>query len=398
VYPYGAIVRTTRTEALTVATVDDQADRLAADAERRIEELDALGRLPADLAEAAAAAGLFRQLVPSDLGGWDGTPLEWFRRGVRIARVEAAFAWVVTQGSAELAWIAAGGDVGWAAHVLADPLASSASTVAGLGVLRVDGASATVRGSWSFDTGCHAATWIGGLTLVDGEGGSDGGPAFRMSWVPADRAEVHDDWDAAGLRGSGSASVEIPEQQIPLAWTVPIFEPTSNDRGRYRVLVGNGNWPIAGSVAATLLGIARRALDEAAAIVRSKAPAPSFTPMSSDPGVLRRLGALEGRWAAATALVEAELHALWDDAVAGSLTYGRRLAVATACAHARIAALEVIDAVTDLTGTAAVNRRSVLSRCIRDAQTLRGHISTGSSVLERVGRIHLGLGEPDFLI
>ena len=55
-------------------------------------------------------------------------PLDWFRTGVELARHEASFGWVVTQGAAELGWIGAGGDDGWARELLGDPLATSASS------------------------------------------------------------------------------------------------------------------------------------------------------------------------------------------------------------------------------------------------------------------------------
>ena len=381
--------RTATTGQRTAHDVDRGAHRLAAEAQERAAELDVLGRLPADLAEALALAGLFRQLVPAELGGWDGSPLEWFRRGLRMAITDAATAWVATQGSAEMGWIAAGGDPAWAAHVLADPAASSASTIAGLGTLRVDGDSATVEGRWSFDTGCHAASWIGGLALVE-PSPTDGGAPLRMCWVPAARAVIHDDWDATGLRGTGSASIEIPAQSIPLTWTVAISEPTTNPRGQHSVLVGNGNWPIAGSVAATLLGIARRALDEATAIVTTKMLAPFVRPLAADPGVLRRITELEGRWAAATAAVEAELTAMWSEAADGPLSPERRAALATACAHARIAAVDVVDGACELGGTAVSQARSPLSRCLRDAHTLRGHVATGPAVLEAAAQVRLG--------
>jgi alkylation response protein AidB-like acyl-CoA dehydrogenase len=387
----------TTTTRWTAAEVDARAHELVVEAEQRIDELDALGHLPTDLATEAAAAGLFRQLIPADLGGWDGTPIDWFQRGVRLAAVEAGFAWVVTQGSAELGWIGAGGDREWATHVLADPMASSASTVAGLGQLHVDGDTATLKGRWSFDTGCHGATWIGGLALVDPTP-TDGSPPFRMCWVPAGRATIIDDWDPTGLRGTGSAGVEIAEQSVPLTWTVAISSPAPDDRGRHSVLVGNGNWPIACSVAATLLGIARRALDEATSVVGTKMLAPFVRPLSTDSAVLRSITKLEGRWAAAVALVEAELQAMWDEADARSLSVDTRVRLATACVHARDAALDVVDGACELAGSAAVPARSPLSRCMRDAHTLRGHISTGPTVLETAAQARLGLSEPGPLV
>ena len=158
--------------AMTSARIDPHTptiDELGAAADFRWTELDRARRVPQDLHDAAAAAGLFRQLVAPALGGDGRPPLEWFRTGMALARHEASFAWVITQGAAELGWIATGGDPTWAAEVLADPHGASASTVAGFGRLVIDGDHARFGGRWGFNTGSPNATWIGGLALVDGQ-------------------------------------------------------------------------------------------------------------------------------------------------------------------------------------------------------------------------------------
>lgn len=83
---------------------------LGAAADARTAELDVACRLPADLYAAALHSGLFRPLVAPEFGGNGAAPLQWFRTGVELAWYEASLAWVVTQGAAELGWIAAGGD------------------------------------------------------------------------------------------------------------------------------------------------------------------------------------------------------------------------------------------------------------------------------------------------
>ncbi len=374
----------------------DDITELARDADACRDRLDAECRLPPHLYTEAARLGLFRQLVSEDLGGRGDAPITWFRRGLGMARHEPSLAWVVTQGAAELGWIGAGGEPAWSAQVLADPLAASASTIAGLGSLTIRGASATLDGSWSFNTGCQGATWIGGLALVDGDGEPSG---LRMCWAPADRATIIEDWDATGLRGSGSHSITFVDQQIPTSWTVAIFEPTANERGPYRCLVGNGNWPIAGSVAATQLGNARRALDEARDLVLTKAPAPTFVPLVQNAAVLREVAELEGLWLGAVAAVEQELTSMWDEATAEhQLSAGQRWRLAAANANANRTALRIVDRACELAGATVAHRRTKLSRCLCDAHTLAGHIATNGTVLERIAQVSLGLTEPDMLV
>jgi alkylation response protein AidB-like acyl-CoA dehydrogenase len=364
---------------------------LGALADARTAELDAGARLPGDLYDAAARAGLFRQLVPRALGGRGATPLEWFRTGMELARYEASLGWVVTQGAAELGWIGAGADDGWALQVLADPLATSASSSAGVGTLAVDGATSRFSGRWASNTGSTNASWIGGLALIEGATGEGGAPVIRWGWVPADRAEVVEDWDTTGLRGTGSHSTVIAEQEIPTAWTFAPDAPTDNDRGAHRVLVGNGFWPIATSVAAVQLGNARRAIDEATAVIQKKAPAPTYAPLSGNAAVQRALVEAEGLWDAARASVERELEAMWAMAIRqGELTVRQRVRLHRANLHANAAAVRAVDLLCEATGTTSLARAQVLSRCQRDSLALRSHIVVGGTAHELNAAAHLG--------
>ena len=150
----------------TVDALRESVRMIGDDIERRSEELGVSRRVPDDLYETIARSGLFRQLVPREMGGVGATPAEWFANGVELASRDASVGWVVTQGAAEFGWIANGGDPAWAAEVLADPLAASASTIAGHGTLTIDGDTGVLEGRWAFDTGCHGATWIGGQAAV----------------------------------------------------------------------------------------------------------------------------------------------------------------------------------------------------------------------------------------
>lgn len=315
------------------------AGSLGAIADERWRELDEGRRVPDDLYQGALRAGLFRTLVPDDMGGLGCSPADWFRVGVELARNDASFG-----------------------------------------------------GSWKFNTGCQGATWIGGLALVDGSTSSDGSHEVRFGWVPADRAQILDDWDATGLRGSGSHSTVIAEQTIEAEWTFSPFEPTANDRGAHRCVVGNGNWPIAGTVAATQLGIARRAIDEATGIARERAPAPEFVPLVESPTVQRALVRAEGLWRACHASVERELEHMWDEAARDeTLSTTRRVSLFAAHATASEQARSIVESMCELAGTVVLDRDHPLSRCRRDSQALQGHLATNGPAVEHAGRVHLGL-------
>lgn len=365
---------------------------LAARADARTDELQSQRRIPEDLFRDAALGGLFRQLVPSELGGLGLKPIDWLRNGVEAARHEASFGWVVTQGSAELGWIAAGADTEWAKEVLSDPVAASASTLAGIGVMKMEAHGCRFGGRWAFNTGCNGATWIGGLALVDGQVDQAGLPVLLFGWVPAADAQILDDWDATGLRGTGSHTTVIDEQDIDPAWTFLPSAPTDNDRGPYRTAVGNGSWPLSTSVAATQLGNARRALDEASVLVATKAPPPSFKPLATNAAIQRQVVEADALWRAALGSVERELEAMWDEASQrGELSVETRTRVHGANALANRIAVQVVDMACEMTGTASVASGGVLNRCQRDAYALRGHISTNGASMEQNAKMRFGL-------
>lgn len=386
---------------MTVATAHDEylALELAMDADARAAELDAGCRIPEDLYREAAAAGLFRQLVVDELGGQQRSPVEWFRTGVELARHEASFGWVVTQGAVELGWIGAGADDGWAREVLADPFGTSASSVAGMATLKIADGRVRFSGRWSFNTGCQGASWVGGFAVVKRAGGDPTVFQSRWGWVPAERAEVITDWDPAGLRGTGSHTTVVPEQDIPYEWTFDPATPTTNDRGPHRCLVGNGYWPIATSVAATQLGNARRALDEARAVVTSKAPAPDFALLADNSAVQHGLVEAEGLWQAAHAAVERELESAWEEAVRyGEFTREQRVRLHRANVTANRLAVKAVELACEITGTTSVARRHVLARCLRDAHALRGHISIAGRSIERNASVDLERVDEDVLV
>ncbi len=272
------------------------------------------------------------------------------------------------------------------------PLGSSSTTLAGLGELILDGDSATLRGQWAFDTGCTGATWVGGLTMVAGAATDDGLPVLRFALVPAARATIADDWNPTGLRGTGSHSITIPRQEIDPAWTFTPFEPTTNDYGPHRVLVGNGNWPIATSVAAVQLGAARRALDEAKEVLLSKAPAPAFVTLATNAAVQREFLRAEGLWHACRSSVELELTQMWDEAERlGELSPAQRVRLFAANATASEQAVHIIDSMCELTGTVTLDRTHPLSRSRRDADVLRGHVAVNGQSVEYGGAVALGV-------
>ena len=100
----------------------------AKEADARRPEFERKRQVPPDLFRRAGDAGLYRQLICTELGGLGRSAVEWFRTGVEMARWEPSFSWVVTQGAGDHAAFAASGDPAFTSVFLADPNAYSTSS------------------------------------------------------------------------------------------------------------------------------------------------------------------------------------------------------------------------------------------------------------------------------
>jgi alkylation response protein AidB-like acyl-CoA dehydrogenase len=128
-------------------------------------------RIPAPLVEALYDTGVFRSMLPREVGGLEVEPVEWLRMIEELARINGSVGW--------LAFINSG--VGL---TFLDPerferfrlrgggrliLAMNLGRMAGKAV-RVDGGY-RISGRWPFASGSPFATWLGGMSAVcDGAG------------------------------------------------------------------------------------------------------------------------------------------------------------------------------------------------------------------------------------
>jgi len=361
---------------------------LAQEARERRLELDAGRCIPADLTERAGEAGLYRQMLPVERGGYGLTPAEWFLNGIEMARLEPSFAWIVTQTSGDLVTFVTAGSPTFADAFLADRGANTACSDISQGKLIPDGDGFRFSGRWGFCSGCQGATWLGG------EGTIEGSPDGERRWglVPAERARIEDTWNVVGMIATGSHTVVVDEQWIPPEWTFRIDLPAPNDHGRINVATGNGYWLTAASVSSTQLGTARLALDAATELLARKVSRWDEQVLIEHPAVQLGLFSAEAAWTAARDGVVAALDALWDEAEdMRRVTLATRLRLLAANVHASETATDVVDKVAGLVGSSIAPANSAFAACLRDAHTLGSHIVVGPGMQEHAAKIRFGL-------
>jgi len=238
--------------------------------------------------DALVEAGLFRLLVPRELGGLEADPGTIIDVCEELSFADGSVGWAFAQNTTVLAYAA------YLDPEYAAPLArarAGAGMFAPLGVAHVEPGGFRVSGSYPFGSGSGHAEFMGGSAMVmkDGEMAPFDGalPQIRAFIVPAERVILKGNWDVMGLRGTGSFDFEVPEQHVDAGMTFSLFETQPVTGG---ALYGLGP-VVVGTISsvAWALGVAKRALHEIAEIAKSRTRLGSL-PLREQPTFQRDLG------------------------------------------------------------------------------------------------------------
>ncbi len=354
-------------------------------------EIDRLRQLPQDLAEALAADGFYRTLVPPALGGMGLSPAVVAEISEVLAMGNASAAWCTFIGStsqimfaalesAQLAQVLANPDV-----ITAGVFAPSGTATAGEGP---DGAEGyVVNGRWAWASGSHNAEWIsGGVQIDSGQSTDSAQPALGRVFFRPEDIVLHDDWYTSGLRGSGSSIFEADDVWLPsdrIAYERAILKSPYAAQPLYRMpLFGLLALPI-GAIA---LGMARACIDEVIEVATSKVPQGSRRTLGQRPSLHSAVAVADTEVRAARTLLYAEIGAAWERAQHGLADLEIRRNLRTATTHAMQTSLRVTQSMNSAVGGTAVFEASPLQRHLRDAQTASAHFMVAMPVMELAGR------------
>jgi indole-3-acetate monooxygenase len=382
-------VEVTPGEGATLVDIAHSLEPLIREHAEELEDRHVAPRLVAALYD----TGVFRALLPREVGGLEAEPVEWLRMIEELARVDASVGW--------LAFIQSG--VGL---TFLDPerferfrvrgggrliLAMSLGRLGGKAV-RVDGGY-RVTGRWPFASGSPFATWLGGMSVVSDSGGSpvpdaSGQPQRLLAIWPSDQARLIDTWDGLGLRGTGSGDFEVsglfvPDDQVnPGFYGAPAY-----DRALFRMK----ELPEAGH-GAHALGIASAALESFADAVNAK-PAPGSTRqlamghMQAHQIAFARADALVR---AARALLHETVRAAYADAEANpELSLELRVRLREANIFTVRSAKEAVGLIFEMAGSGAVYRGRPVEKAFRDINTAANHTNYVETAYTAIGSYFL---------
>jgi alkylation response protein AidB-like acyl-CoA dehydrogenase len=351
------------------------------------------GRIPPLLVGALYDAGVFKAMLPREVGGLEVEPVEWLQMVEELARINASVGWLAfIQSGVGLTFldperferfrVRAGGRL---------ILAMNLGRVAGKAV-KVEGGY-RISGRWPFASGSPFATWLGGLSVVSGEDGSpivgaNGQPQRLLAIWPADQARLIDTWDGLGLRGTGSGDFEIadlfvPEDQV----NAELFGATVYDRALFRMKempeVGHG---------AHALGVASAALESFVEAVNTK-PLPGSTrhmAMGHMQAHQIAFARADAAIRAARALLYETVRAAYEDAKAHSeLALELRVRLREANIFTVRTAKEAVGLIFEMAGSSAVYRGRPIERAFRDINTAANHTNYVESAYTAIGSYFL---------
>jgi indole-3-acetate monooxygenase len=347
-----------------------------------------LGRLDVPSIEAVRSTRLLRMFCPRELGGLEVHPVTAILVLEALARIDGSASWTI--GILSSAALFAGPYLPAAAarRIYAGGVVPMAGSFLPKGQAEPVAGGYRVKGRWPYASGIHHADWVLAGAFVSGKPGPAGS---RLVVLPKDQVVIHDNWQVAGLKGTGSCDFSIENMFVPEEMTCPLMD----------VILGNA---VTGGPSVRLglpagvasfhigipLGIARRALDEITtqAIEKGRGFPPS--PLPTQPHFQYALGKAEIELASARALALQLLSELYAEAEAGGPPPPPRQAQARAAStYITEIAQHVTSIAFQAAGGGALFDANPLQRCFRDVLAAGQHFVVSQTSYQALGQFKL---------
>jgi alkylation response protein AidB-like acyl-CoA dehydrogenase len=357
-------------------------------------------RLPRAVVEAFADAGLFRMLVPRSLGGAESNVTTYARVVEEIAKVDGSTAWCLSQGAGS-ALIAAYLDHDAASEIFGDRGAVMAWGP-GKGTFIETQSGYRLTGRWSFASGCHHATWLGGFaSMVDSNGkarlGEDGLPILRRLLFPATSVHFIDIWNVSGLRGTGSDGYEVADLEVPRQFSYlcdAVGHPRTETRHEAgRLYAFPTVYPL--GFAGLALGLARSTIDAFVELAATKTPRGASSLLSRNAVIQSHVARAEAMLRAARLFLYQTAEDAWAVATSeGLIPTEHRVLIRLASTHAIQTAAQTVDTVYQAAGATAIFADQPFERRFRDIHAVTQQVQGNPAHFESVGQFFLG-NDPD---
>lgn len=357
-------------------------------------------RIPDPVLTALHESRLLRMLLPKYAGGDEIEPATYLKALIEIARADGSVAWNVFVGNSA-AIIAAYLEAEIGLHIFSDPRAVIAWGPPNSHRARAVTGGYRVTGEWSFASGCRQANWMGAHCQVEESGGSlrlnrNGQPTVRTLLFPIEHAELIDNWNPIGLRGTASDGYTVDNVFVAEAYSTTREDPELRTvRGPLYAFTMQGLYAV--GVAGVALGLARGMLDAFVALALEKTPRGQVR-LADSANVQAEVARCEASIESARAWLTETLRELYASAPEStSIDVAARARVRLGSAHAIQNAIDVADKTYRLAGVSAIFPDSPFERRFRDMHTLSQQIQARVGHFESVGKVMFGVNTDGFL-
>lgn len=384
----------TDVQAALGASAPERARALQALLDANGPEIDQRRELTPEVVEALFDQDMMRLLLPRSLGGQEIHLLEFCKTTEALAWADASTAWFVNQSNVSLATSAASMPHQTAAAIFNSPRTGLAwgAKHGGSTAIRVDGGY-RLTGTWGFASGSRHTTWIGAHSNVQNPDGTPrichGRPDDRTFLFLKAKAQIVDDWQVLGLRGTGSDTYTVKDLFIPDEHA-PAREAPEERREDGPLYVIMSTLLYATGFCGVALGVGRRMLETYTQLARGKHSRAAVSAMASNQAIQKEIGTLEARLSAARAFVHEAANQVYEAAATGALDTDLRLRLRLATTHAMNEAADVSVACYRGAGTTAIMNAAPFERRFRDAMSISQHLQGMSAHIEMVGRHIIG--------
>lgn len=367
--------------------------RSAAEAERR-------GHLDDIVVEALRHGGLFATLVPACLGGLEADPVTAIEVIAEVSRSDGSTGWTLMANVVTAA--IAGAYLGDEAveRIFADgPHVPCAGQLAPKGTAVWEEGGWRVQGRFGFGSGSRHAEWmLGGFREMRGgeaERLENGLPSVLGVFVPRSGVTLLDNWDVLGLTATASHDYEITDQHAPAPFAFPLFTAQPRRGGGLYLLGVHGLTAV--SHAGFALGVSRRALDELAALARTKRRLGQDL-LVAGPTFQRDYAQAEARLRSAQAYVRQSFGAIFDAALTGDVTLEQRADIRMATTHATESAAAIVSFAYHAAGSDGLRNGSVIQRCFRDVNAGTQHLFVDEKTMVDAARVLLAQADAALML
>jgi len=345
-------------------------------------------QVDAETVEAMKAAGVYRALVPRQLGGDEQSPAQFLRLIEAIATRDGSAGWVASFGVSHLYLASLPQDTLATIYANGPDVVFAGTIFPPQAAVKVEGGF-RVTGRWPFGSGSPGAALIGVGIRTDDPTAS-GLP--RMAVMPAHQVRIEPNWDVIGLRGTGSHDLVVDDVFVAEEWTFVRGSPATLDLPAYRY----PSMALAAQVLAVVgLGIARAALDLMADMAGKRGSITGAPVMAQRANVQMALAKGEAQLRSTRAWFFEITEQTYATIQAGDKPAREQVAlIRMAASQAARTGADVTRMLFEQAGTAGIFHSHPLARLLQDALVVNQHAFLNEATWQSAGRVLLGLDAP----